>query len=117
MPISDDYLNYITDLLQCVGATTSKKMFGGVGIYLRGVIFALIADDTLYFKVDNSNRQDYDAQGMCPFRPFGRKSYTMQYYEVPIDVLEDSEKLKKWANKALTAAKNKKKEKKRDKLF
>jgi len=42
---------------------------------------------------------------MGPFKPFGEKSYAMQYYEVPIDVLEDRERLAKWVKKALSAAK------------
>jgi DNA transformation protein len=66
-------------------------MFGGVGLYGKGVFFALIAKDTLYFKVDDSNRPDYEAKGIGPFKPFGERSYVMQYYEVPVDILEDKE--------------------------
>ncbi len=63
-------------------------MFGGTGRYLQGVFFALIASDMLYFKVDDSNRPDYEAAGMGPFKPFAdRPAYTMQYYEVPIVLL------------------------------
>lgn len=104
MPVNNDYLNYVLDQLKYAGSVTPKKMFGGVGIYLQGVFFALIADDALYFKVDDSNRRDYEAEGMGPFKPFGEKSYSMQYYEVPIDALEDKEELKVWANKALAVA-------------
>lgn len=104
MPISDDYLSYVLDQLRTVGTVTSKKMFGGVGLYLEGVFFALIADDVLYFKADESNRHDYEEKDMGPFKPFGEKSYAMQYYEVPIDVLEDREKIKVWSDKALAVA-------------
>jgi len=34
-------------------------MFGGVGIYCGDLFFGLIDDDTLYFKVDDSNRSDF----------------------------------------------------------
>ena len=104
MPVNDDYLDYVLDQISCAGPVVPKKMFGGVGLYLEGVFFALIADDVLYFKVDESNRHDYEAEGMGPFKPFGKKSYSMQYYEVPIDVLEDREKVREWADKALTVA-------------
>ena len=101
MAISDDYLNYVLDQLECTGPVISKKMFGEVGLYLGGVFFALIAADVLYFKVDELNRHDYEAKGMGSFKPFGEKSYALQYYEVPIDVLEDRDKMKVWSDKAL----------------
>lgn len=115
MPVSNDYLNYVLDQLNNAGPVVSKKMFGGVGLYLQGIFFALIAGDVLYFKVDESNRHEYEARGMKPFKPFGEKSYIMQYYEVPVDVLEDEDKLKEWAEKALTVALQKKLLKKKKK--
>lgn len=60
--------------------------------------------DVLYFKVDESNRHDHEAKDMGHFKPSGKKSYAMQYYEVPIDVLEDREKVKVWSDKALAVA-------------
>jgi len=83
-------------------------MFGGVGIYAGPVFFALIADDTLYFKVDDSNRADFVSRGMGPFRPYGEEGETMQYYEVPPELLEDAEALRAWAERARAAAAAKK---------
>lgn len=77
-------------------------MFGGAGIYHDGAFFGLVADDTLYFKVDDRSRQDYTDAGMGPFKPFG--TYAMSYYEVPADVLEDPDELGLWAKKAFEAA-------------
>jgi DNA transformation protein len=79
-------------------------MFGGVGLYSGELFFALIADDTVYFKVDASTRPDFEARGMGPFRPFGDTGGTMQYYQLPEDVLEDPEALRPWAEKALAIA-------------
>ncbi|MEE9167019.1 MAG: TfoX/Sxy family protein [Candidatus Neomarinimicrobiota bacterium] len=107
MPVSESYLEYVLEQLECVGQVSAKKMFGGVGLYLDRLFFGLIANDTLYLKVDDSNRSDYEAAGMGPFRPYGDKSHSMKYYEVPIDVLEDSNTLRVWANKALDIAKRK----------
>lgn len=105
MSVSESYLDYVLDQLEYAGTvTTTRQMFGGVGMYLDGVFFALIADDVLYFRVDDSNRPDYESVGMNPFRPYGEKSYAMRYYEVPVDVLEDKEELRLWANKALAVA-------------
>ena len=107
MSVSDEYLTYVLDQLECAGPVQAKRMFGGVGLYLDGLFFALIADDVLYFKVDDSNRPDYEAAGMGPFRPFPDKPNVMQYYEVPIDVLEDRDSLRDWAQKALRVAERK----------
>jgi DNA transformation protein len=104
MSMNNEFLRYVLDQLSGLGAVTSRKMFGGAGLYLDGTIFALIAYDTLYFKADDTNRPDFEAAGMEPFRPFEDTSYVMSYYEVPIDVLEDSDELVPWARKALAAA-------------
>ncbi len=86
----------------------ARPMFGGVGIYSGDVFFALIADDTLYFKVDDSTRSDFEARGMGPFRPFGDAGGTMQYYQLPEDLLEDPEALRLWAEKAVAIARQNK---------
>ena len=56
----------------CVGPPGNLFMFGGVGIYAKEAFFALVDDDVLYLKVDDSNRGDFEARGMSPFQPFGR---------------------------------------------
>ena len=102
MPVSGSYLQYTIDQLKVLGPVSAKRMFGGAGLYLDGSFFALIADDVLYFKVDDANKDDYLNAGTGPFKPFG--SYAMSYFEVPADVLEDEEQLKEWAQKAVAAA-------------
>jgi DNA transformation protein len=79
-------------------------MFGGVGIYAAELFFALLDDDTLYFKVDDATRPQFEARGMAPFRPYGVDGEVMQYYEVPADVLEDPDTLGSWVAAALAAA-------------
>jgi len=84
-------------------------MFGGVGIYAGQRFFALIADDTLYFKVDDANRPEFERLGMRPFQPYGEGGEVMQYYQVPAELLEDPEALRPWAEKAIAVAANKRK--------
>lgn len=103
MPVSNEYLDFVQDQLHGLGEITVRRMFGGAGLYLDGTFFAIVADDVLYFKVDDSNRPEYEAAGMRPFRPFGGET-EMSYYEVPVDVLEDSEELRKWVGKAVEVA-------------
>jgi DNA transformation protein len=58
--------------------------------------------------VDDTNRADFEARGMGPFRPYGEGGEVMQYYQVPDDALEDSDALRPWAEKAITVAGRKK---------
>ena len=102
MPVSSEYLDFLIDQLKPFGPVTSKRMFGGAGLYHRRTFFGLVADDVLYFKVDEGSKQDYLDAGMTAFRPFG--SYAMGYFEVPADILEDPEELARWARKAFAAA-------------
>jgi DNA transformation protein len=107
MSVSDEYMTYVIDQLELVGHVQARRMFGGAGLYLDGLFFALIADDVLYFKVDDTNRPDFKATGMGPFRPFPDKPYVMQYYEAPVEVLENKDTLRDWAKKALLVAEQK----------
>ncbi len=112
MPVSPGYNSFVIEQLERVGSITSKRMFGGVGLYADEFFFALIAEDRLYFKVDDSNRPDFEAADMGAFEPYA-DGRTMKYFEVPIDVLEDPDELKVWARKAINVARNAKKGKKR----
>ncbi len=110
MSVSQSFLEYVVERLSVIGPVTARKMFGGAGIYYRGQFFALVSDDVLYFKVDDSNRRDYDQAGMAAFRPFADKpNYVMSYYELPGDVLENDALLKAWGLKAVAVAKAKSK--------
>jgi len=112
MAVSSGFRDFAVEQLEHVGSITSKSMFGGVGLYADGLFFALIANDRLYFKVDDSNRPDFEAAEMEPFRPYGDER-AMKYYEVPIAVLEDADALQTWAKKAIDVARRARKGKKR----
>ena len=105
MPVSSAYVDYVLEQVARTGRITSRRMFGGVGIYSDGQFFGLIAQDTLYFKVGDATRPDYEARGMIPFRPYeDRPEVSMSYYTVPADILDDAEELVAWARKAVAIA-------------
>lgn len=114
MPVSPTFRTFVIDQLsRVVPRIRARSMFGGVGIYAGDLFFALLADDTLYFKVDDSNRPDFTALGMSPFMPYGDEGEVMRYYQVPADLLEDPDALRPWAEKSITVAAKKSKRKKR----
>jgi len=108
VPVSSSFRTFIVDQLsRVVPELRARGMFGGVGIYAGQRFFALIADDALYFKVDDTNRPDFERLGMRPFQPYGEGGEVMQYYQVPAEILEDPEALRPWADKAIAVAANK----------
>lgn len=105
--MSESFHEFALEQLARVLPVTSRRMFGGVGIYSAGIFFALMDADTLYLKVDESNRPDFEERGLGPFMPYGSDGPPMQYYPVPADVLEDRDALDRWARKALDVARAK----------
>ena len=113
MAVNPSYREFVLDQLSRVAdGVRSRRMFGGVGIYAGDLFFALIDDDSLYLKVDDSNRGDFEQAGMGPFRPFGEGGEVMQYYEIPADVLEEPDRLGPWVEKAIAVAGRAKRSKK-----
>jgi DNA transformation protein len=105
MAHSNEYLEYVLEQLAELPDVRSRRMFSGAGLYQDEVFFGLLFDDTLYFKVDDSNRPDYESRGMAQFRPYeDRPTVSFSYYEVPAEVLEDRHELVAWARRSVHAA-------------
>ena len=107
MKVSPEYLNFIMDKLSPIGDVRSRAMFGGYGIFYQGSMFALIAEDVLYFKVNESNRDRYEKARSKPF-PHG-----ISYWEVPTEVIEENTKLHDWANISIEIAREATKKRKK----
>ncbi|MSR76364.1 MAG: TfoX family protein [Candidatus Ryanbacteria bacterium] len=95
----------MNEVFSGVVGISSRGMFGGWGIYKDGVFFALIADGRLYFKVDDSNRADFENAGSEPFRyeNKNKKSITMSYWELPAGVMDNPHELEQWVDKSICA--------------
>jgi DNA transformation protein len=102
--VSPGFRAFVLDQLDELGDVRAKGMFGGVGLYRGELFFGIIAGDVLYLKVDAASRHDYEAAGMQAFKPYADRAGKMQYYAVPLEVLESPIELAVWARKALAAA-------------
>jgi DNA transformation protein len=108
MPISDgekEFASYVVDLMQLIGPVYAKPMFGGHGVFLEKLMFALIADNTLYLKADKVNEDDFRNKGLEQFSYMKQgKEYKMSYFQAPEESMEDAEVMRDWANSAYSAA-------------
>jgi DNA transformation protein len=95
---------FVVDQLSGAGQIATRTMFGGVGLYCEDVFFGLIARDELYLKVDDATRGAFEAEGSKPFKPYADRPVSMQYYAVPLAVLESAPELVRWAERAIAAA-------------
>jgi len=107
---TDEYIDYIKELMEPFGECEFKKMFGSIGIFKKGVCFGGVMENVFRLKVLDGNRDDFESYGMGKWQVPGKKMQ-MPYYEVPLEIMEDKKKLLEWAEKAFelaVAAKKKK---------
>jgi DNA transformation protein and related proteins len=106
MAVSEGYLTYVLDQLRpIVPGMRVKRMFGAVGLYATDLFFAIVDDDVFYLKVDDTTRPEYEARGMPPFRPFELHA-SMNYSQLPEEILEERETLQLWTARALDVARS-----------
>ncbi len=101
----DPFIAHLLDQLGPFGPVIARAMFGGFGLYLHGVMFALVADETLFFKTDAANRGTFEEAGMGPFVYENKgRQIGMSYHRAPPDALEDGDALVELARGAYAAA-------------
>jgi len=98
------FKDFVLDQLQELPDLECRSMFGGHGLYQDENFFGIVFKGRLYFKTDAKSAVPYLKAGMKPFRP-NEKQTLKSYYEVPVDVVEDRDRLLTWARASLRAAK------------
>ncbi|MEC4678895.1 MAG: TfoX/Sxy family protein [Nitrospirota bacterium] len=109
------FVSHALELLQGLGPVRARKMFGGYGLFLQDLMFALVADEMLYFKVDINTERSFQDLGLQQFTYDKKgKIFSMSYYQAPEACLEDQSEMQSWGQHAFgvalrAAAKKKKK--------
>jgi DNA transformation protein len=103
--MSDDFVDYVMELLGPFGTVGVRRMFGGHGVYLDGLMFAIISGDTLYLKSDEMNRIEF-VQAGCEIFAYARKGKraTLNFFQAPAEAMESPELMLPWARTAYAAA-------------
>jgi DNA transformation protein len=88
----------LADLFEPVGGVSFRKMFGGVGIFRQGIMFALVADGALYLKADDTTTAGFQAEGYGPFIYDAKgKPHVMPYWRLPERLYDEPEEFREWA--------------------
>ena len=106
-PKTDSFKDLVLDQLRELVGLSCRAMFGGYGLYCGGTFFGIIFKGRLYFKTDAATSKDYIQRGMKPFRPRATQALT-NYYEVPVEIIEEADRLVQWARTALDVQSNRK---------
>lgn len=104
MSVDQGLVAWVEECLQPLGQVTMRSMMGGATLYLDGTVFAIVADDDLWFKADKLSDAQWDAAGAERFTfDMGGKTGTMNYRRAPLDVHDDPDAMRRWAGLALEA--------------
>jgi len=105
MAVDDEFHDFLRDELSPLGPVTIRRMFGGGGVFLDGLMFGLTADGVLYFKVDDETRPGFEAEASEPFfYTKNGKEMALGYWRAPERLFDDSEDLCAWARRAFEVA-------------
>ena len=97
----DSFKDFVLDQLTGLDDLEARRMFGGYGLYQDETFFGIIHKGRLYFKIDERTVGEYRKRKMKPFRP-NAKQTLKSYYQVPVDIIEDADRLCTWAVNAVS---------------
>ncbi len=83
-----EFINFLHEVFSDFGTINSRKMFGGYGIYHDGLMFGLVADDSLYLKADETTKQQFIDKDLPPFEYDKKnKKVKLSYYLAPEEIM------------------------------
>ena len=106
MVASDGFAELLREQLALLGRVTMRRMFGKTGVFCNGLMFGMVANDTLYFRVDDQNLEVFQEAASVPPLSYERRGRTidLSFWRVPERLLDEPEELVIWARAALAAA-------------
>ena len=106
MVASDSFAAFLREQLAPLGRVTMRRMFGKTGVFCDGLMFAMVTDDTLYFRVDDLNRAAFREAESSPPLNYEKKGRTidLSFWRAPERLFDEPDELVVWARAALAAA-------------
>ena len=106
MAITKEFAAYLEDLFSVLPGSHARRMFGGVGVFRHGLMYALALEDgKICLKADGETHADFQAEGCKPwiYERDGKKM-DMGYWQMPERLMDDADELRQWAEKAFDVA-------------
>ncbi|MGD0429853.1 MAG: TfoX/Sxy family protein [Acetobacteraceae bacterium] len=106
MVASDGFAEFLCEQLAPIGRVTMRRMFGKTGVFCNGLMFGMVADDTLYFRVDDRNRAVFKEAAAFPPLNYEKKgrAIDLSFWRAPELLLDEPDDLLAWARAAMAAA-------------
>ena len=106
MVASESFAEFLHEQLAPLGRVTMRRMFGKTGVFCDGLMFAMVTDDTLYFRVDDHNRTAFREAESFPPLNYAKKGRTidLSFWRAPERLWDEPDELVAWARTALAAA-------------
>ncbi len=99
------FADFVCEIFQIVGPVTTRKMFGGYGLFLDGLMFGIIDGNTLYLKTDDHSEHPFIDKGLEKFSYLRQgKPCFLNYHQAPEESLEDLDQTRYWGNLAYETA-------------
>jgi DNA transformation protein and related proteins len=101
----DEFVEFVLEQMASAGPVRARRMFGGYGLYLAEHFVAIILNEKLFLKANDSTQAEFEARGLEPlvFRMKSRQ-IAAQYFEAPPEVFDDPEEMTRWLHLARIAA-------------
>jgi DNA transformation protein len=100
----ESFKDFVLDQLIGLDDVEARRMFGGFGFYQDETFFGILHKGKLFFKIDEATVDAYRKRKMKPFRANARQTLK-SYYQVPIEIIEDRDRLRQWAARAIACQK------------
>jgi DNA transformation protein len=106
MVASDTYAEFLREQLAPLGRVTLRRMFGKTGVFCDGVMFGVVTENTLYFRVDDQNRETFREAEAFPPLNYAKQGQTIDlaFWRVLERLFDEPDELIAWAHAALAAA-------------
>lgn len=106
MAASDSFAEFLREQLAPLGRVTMRRMFGKTGVFCDGLMLGMVTDNTLYFRVDDHNREAFkEAASFPPLNYEKQRSIIdLSFWRAPERLFDEPDELVEWARIALEAA-------------
>lgn len=105
MVASDSFVEFLREQLGSLGRITTRRMFGKTGVFCDGLMLAMVRDNTLYFRVDDGNREAFrEAEAFSLNYAKRGGLIDLAFWRAPERLFDEPDELLAWARAALAAA-------------